>query len=234
MEEYLDNKPFSYATETLMRRDAPMAVDRKLIYIEPSPEHPEDEPPRTDKYQALENVKAAVLDLPSYETIREDLQRVIDRNELIKRVQRITAAVERDLDHTKWKRPNIAPNEWAQLDLAGMVERFGIYYIPYRRLRISSTTDELAKLVARFLDLNAESAQFTAVRHLIHAWRDEIYPDYHPEEVEETHKASKTANQFLIDYDFKYWLRRITFIREQNRSILWLDSLAHARGWQWC
>ena len=106
----LDNKPFSYATDTLRRRDAPLAVDRKLIYIEPSPEHPEDEPPRTDKYQALENVKAAIMDLPSYETIREDLQRVIDRNELIKRVQRITEAVEQDLDQTtKWKRPNIAP-----------------------------------------------------------------------------------------------------------------------------
>ena len=232
----LDNKPFSYATETLMRRDAPLAVDRKLIYIEPSPEHPEDEPPRTDKYQALENVKAALMDLPSYETIREDLQRVMDRNELIKRVQRITAAVERDLDQTtKWKRPNIAAGEWADLDLAGMVERFGIYYIPYRRLRISSTTDELAKLIARFLDLNAESAQFTAVRHLIHVWRDEIYPDYHPEhadgDVEETHKTSKTANQFLIDFDFKYWLRRISFIRGKIDQLYGLFRLpARADG----
>ena len=209
----LDNKPFSYATDTLMRRDAPLAVDRKLIYIEPSPEHPEDEPPRTDRYQALENVKAALLDLPSYETIREDLQRVIERNELIKRVQRITTAVERDLDRANQERVHIPAGDWAKLDLAGMVERFSIYYIPYRRLRISSTTDELAKLVARFLDLNAESAQFTAVRHLIHAWRDEIYPDYHPKGERDPNKTIKTANQFLIDYDFKYWLRRVTFIR---------------------
>jgi patatin-related protein len=210
---YLDNKPFSYATDTLMRRDAPLAVDRKLIYIEPSPEHPEDEPPRTTKYQALENVKAALLDLPTYETIREDLQRVIERNELIKRVNRITTAVERDLDRTGQVRVNLSAEEWANLDLSGMVERFGIYYVPYRRLRISSTTDELAKLVARFLDLNVNSAQFTAVRHLIHAWRDETYPDYHPKGVRNPLRQSHTANQFLMDYDFKYWLRRITFIR---------------------
>ncbi len=222
----LDNKPFTYATDTLMRREAPLAVDRKLIYIEPSPEHPEDEPPRTDKYQALENVKAALLDLPSYETIREDLQRVIDRNELIQRVQRITAAVEGDLDQTTdWKRPDVKAHEWGQLDLAGMVERFGIYYIPYRRLRISSTTDELAKLVARFLDLNAESAQFTAVRHLINAWRDEIYPDYHPDGDKTPIRRSKTANQFLIDYDFKYWLRRITFIRNKIDRVYGLIRL---------
>lgn len=212
---YLDNKPFSYATETLLRRGAPVVVDRKLIYIEPSPEHPEDEPPREQKYQALENVKAALLDLPTYETIREDLQRVMDRNELIKRVNRITTAIERDLDNqTKWSRPVLETGEWATLDLAGLVSKFGVYYLPYRRLRISSTTDHLAKLVARFLDLNPESAQFTAVRHLIHAWREQTYPDYHPaEETKEEHAATPTASQFLIDFDFQYWLRRVNFIR---------------------
>jgi len=212
---YLDNKPFSYATETLLRRDAPVVVDRKLIYIEPSPEHPEDEPPRKQKYQALENVKAALLDLPTYETIREDLQRVMSRNELIKRVNRITTAIERDLDNqTKWTRPVLEPGEWATLDLAGLVSKFGVYYLPYRRLRISSTTDDLAKLVARLLDLNPQSAQFTAVRHLIHAWREEAYPDYHPaDETKEEHAATATASQFLIDFDFQYWLRRLNFIR---------------------
>src|ERR1041385_8021455 len=212
---YLDNKPFSYATETLLRRDAPVVVDRKLIYIEPSPEHPEDEPPRKQKYQALENVKAALLDLPTYETIREDLQRVMDRNELIKPVNRITTAIERDLDNqNKWSRPVLESGEWASLDLAGLVSKFGVYYLPYRRLRISSTTDDLAKLVARLLDLNPQSAQFTAVRHLIHAWRAEMYPDYHPAyETKEEHAATPTASQFLIDFDFQYWLRRLNFIR---------------------
>src|SRR6185503_17659487 len=31
---YLDNKPFSYATSTLMRRTPTVPVDRKLIYVE--------------------------------------------------------------------------------------------------------------------------------------------------------------------------------------------------------
>lgn|GEM_PF-413920 len=214
----LDNKPFSFATETLLRRDAPVIVDRKLIYIEPSPEHPEDEPPRAERYQALENVKAALLDLPAYETIREDLERVMDRNELIQRVNRITYAIERDLDQSAWSRPSLEPGEWERLDLAGMVRKFGIYYIPYRRLRISSTTDELAKLVARSLNLNPESSQFIAVRHLIHAWREQRYPDYHrdPQDANSTSpdKApSDVSNRFLINFDFKYWVRRITFLR---------------------
>ncbi len=225
----LDNKPFTFATETLSRRDAAVAVDRKLIYVEPSPEHPEDEPLRTERYQALENVKAALLDLPTYETIREDLQRLIARNELIRRVNRITSAIEQDLDEwhdrysgdSQWQRPKLIPGQWENMDLAQTVSQYGIYYLPYRRLRISSTTDELAKLIGRSLNLNMESAQFAAVRHLIQAWRQVQYPDYHetrpvenpPDSTEQETKLPRTANHFLIDFDFKYWLRRITFIR---------------------
>jgi patatin-related protein len=239
----LDNKPFTFATETLSRRDAPVAVDRKLIYVEPSPEHPEDEPPRTDKYQALENVKAALLDLPTYETIREDLERLIDRNELIKRVNRITSAIERDFDEwndryqneSQWQYPSLKTGEWANLDLAETVATFGLYYLPYRRLRISSTTDELAKLIGRCLNLNVESAQFVAVRHLIQAWRQQMYPDYRqqpregekaPEEsAEQTTPPPRTANQFLIDFDFKYWLRRLTFMRNKVDQLYGLIRL---------
>ena len=94
---YLDNKPFSYATSTLMRRTPTVPVDRKLIYIEPSPEHPEREVQPDEPPDAIQNVLAA-LSLPRYETIREDLQVVLDRNRLIERVNRLTSAIEQDIE----------------------------------------------------------------------------------------------------------------------------------------
>jgi patatin-related protein len=275
---YLDNKPFSYTTEMLMRRDAPVPVDRKLVYIEPSPEHPEDETDEPTRIDALQNVKAALLELPTYETIREDLEKVIQRNSLIGRVNRITAAIERDLDETRVHRPVLKGGEWQTFDLADMVNRFGIYYLPYRRLRISAATDELAKIVARIAGLDENSADFYAIRVLIRAWREINYRDYHknpqradsideladrlasavrprrvagevanaeeddarraeiisqlrtwmqincadsytkqtaapPSSNPAPEKSDLTANQFLIDYDFQYWLRRLTFVR---------------------
>src|SRR6185369_10947384 len=199
---YLDNKPFTYATETLARRYSPLPVDRKLIYIEPSPEHPEDERIDPKKPDALANVKAALLDLPSSETIREDLQRLIQRNNLINRINRITSSVDQDLDQ------------------AGMVNKFGVYYQPYRRLRIAAVTDALAYLVTRVLDIEEDSAGFFAVRVLVRVWREQMYPDYHrapaettaektPQELEE---STYTSNQLLLHYDFAYWLRRLNFI----------------------
>ena len=217
---YLDNKPFTYATETLARRYSPLPVDRKLIYIEPSPEHPEDERIDAKKPDALTNVKAALLDLPAYETIREDLQRLIQRNNLINRINRITAAVDQDLDQAGHQRPKLRSGEWETLDLAGMVNKFGVYYLPYRRLRIAAVTDALAYLVTRVLDIEEDSAGFFAVRVLVRVWREQMYPDYHraaaettaektPQELEE---STYTSNQLLLHYDFAYWLRRLNFI----------------------
>ena len=83
---YLDNKPFTHAIAALKRRRADFPVDRKLVYVEPAPEHPERDPRRDGKPDALENVFAALLELPRYETIREDLESVEELNRLVDRV----------------------------------------------------------------------------------------------------------------------------------------------------
>jgi patatin-related protein len=277
----LDNKPFSYAADTIARRYSSLPVERKLLYIEPSPEHAEDENLEINRVDALQNVKAALLDLPSYETIREDLQRLQERNNLITRVNDITDAIEQDLEDARVQRPSLRKGEWETLDLAGMVQRFGIYYIPYRRLRIEAATDELARTVARMLKLNEESAEYVAVRALIHAWREINYKDENvhkddkrlellaqqltsvtasqptPEQLEvverqlrswlqlnlsDAYRDSlaattaeqngsatggkvKTANQFLLHYDFKYWLRRLSFVRSKIDQLLALEKV---------
>lgn len=231
---YLDNKPFSYATETLMHRQAEVPVDRKLIYIEPSPDHPEDNPASLEKINALQNVKAAILDLPTYETIREDLQRVLERNQLIERVNRIVSGIERDVNNyiphavdlflrekkeraanalvsdpgaetEEHRAPDLPPN-WADMDLAEMVDENSRYFLPYRRLRISAVTDEIAKLVARLANFDEKSDQFLAVRCLVRLWREENYVDYRTD-------GPVTVNRFLWSYDFNYRLRRLSFVR---------------------
>ena len=83
---YLDNKPFTHAIAALKRRRADFLVDRKLVYVEPAPEHPERDPRRNSKPNTLENIFAALLELPHYETIREDLESVEELNRLVDRV----------------------------------------------------------------------------------------------------------------------------------------------------
>ena len=95
---YLDNKPFSYATAMLMRRRADHVVARKLLYVEPSPEHPEltpEKPPERPDF--AQNVRAAVLELPRQEAIREDIERLYERNEMLDRIAIFAAHVDKDM-----------------------------------------------------------------------------------------------------------------------------------------
>ncbi|HWY48351.1 MAG TPA: patatin-like protein, partial [Bryobacteraceae bacterium] len=78
---YLDNKPFTHAIQALSQRSTDLPAARKLMYVEPSPDQPDSNQPAAPP-NFLRNTLDALLALPREETIREDLQRVIERNRL--------------------------------------------------------------------------------------------------------------------------------------------------------
>jgi patatin-related protein len=203
---YLDNKPFSYATETLARRQADLLVTRKLLYIEPSPEHPEDEAEPEGKPDAISNVGAALLSLPRYETIREDLQRLRDHNRLVERVNSILKDVDQDRRAAHFHaKPQYSDIEWGKLDLAEVVNVKGPGYVAYHRLSIAALTDDLAGLVTRVAGFDEESDYFLIIRSLVRAWRARNYIEYG--------KGSPSLNTFLFEFNLAYPMRRINFLR---------------------
>jgi len=225
---YLDNKPFSYATESLSHRQSVFQIERKLIYIEPSPEHPEDERQENTPPNVLINAKAALIDLPTYETIREDLQRVLQRNRTFNRIASIVEATQDDLEKSGRtdKRYDIKRHQWRLMDMDRMVEACGTFFLPYRRLRIASVTDDLATLIAKVKSLDERSDEFVAVRALLRAWRDKNYVEHYvPEDaklVDQIFKgeasgkdrkpSQETSNALLDDFDFRYRFRRLNFV----------------------
>lgn len=73
-----------------------------MLYIEPVPEHPEAVVEGEGRPDALENSLAALLKLPRYETIREDLKRILENNRLAGRIERINRYVELDKHRSSW------------------------------------------------------------------------------------------------------------------------------------
>lgn len=232
----LDNKPFSYVIDTLSRRHAEVPVQRKLIYIEPSPEHPEDEVELDRKPNFIENVLDALTSLPRYETIREDLQRIVDRNRIIERLNRIVYDVEGDEQRAKqshdsgvlelsrdeselWARKVLSDSQWASLDVTDMIRRKGRAYLAYHRMEIAAVTDELATLIARVAGLDEESDYHLVIRALVRAWREKSFSAYHDPE-------RRTLNAFLNSYDFSYSLRRISFLQRKADFLFKLDEKA--------
>ncbi len=221
---YLDNKPFSYASESLLRRESGIPVDRKLIYIEPKPEHPEHEPARTE-FDAIENVMAATVGLPRYETIREDLERVVARNRLTERVRTITRQVERDIEYAATRQRIEDPGEWRDRYLDVMVRDYGVAYGGYHRLRVAATTDWLARVLARASGIGDASDHVLALRHLVRAWREKKYTPEPPQAGQQAHRLSE--NHLLLDFDLAFRVRRLAYITSKIDALYRLDREAH-------
>jgi patatin-related protein len=219
---YLDNKPFTYAAKTLAHRQADLLVTRKLIYIEPSPEHPEEQPEAEGKPDAIENVGAALLSLPRHETIQEDLQRLRDHNRLVERVNSLLVSADVDLRLAGAQTKSFyTDEEWGKFDLADVaaLKGAGAGYLAYHRLEIASVTDDLARLVARVAGFDEESDHLLIIRSLVSAWRSRSYVQYG--------KGRPTLNTFLFEFDLTYPLRRIKFLRTKISE---LAASAEYRG----
>lgn len=87
----LDNKPFSYTIGQIFERTATRPVDRKLFYVEPDPERFDPTNQRLrDKQPHLGAVtRDALVGIPGYESIAEDLRQIVKRNEHIAQLSRL-------------------------------------------------------------------------------------------------------------------------------------------------
>jgi patatin-related protein len=220
---YLDNKPFSYAIDALMRRRADVPLERKLLYIEPAPEHPEGGSPSPEGVDVIQNVRAAAITLPRYETIREDLQRVLQRNQLIERIATFTSGIEEDL--AQLYRKSLPPpadwNTWGAKDLTEMIRQKGVSFGGYHRLKVAALSDELAAAIALAADLDPDSDYRLALRHLVNAWHERHYVRYrHPSQV----PPPQTENMLLVDFDLSYRLRRLMFVRGKMDALSNVDA----------
>ena len=196
---YLDNKPFGHATEALRARRGGVPSRRKLVFIEPSPEHLDKAGGNGERPNLIENVSAA-LSLARYETIRDDLDRVRGRNRLVERVGRIIGGMEYDIRIGQSVNTKIR-SDFGTLDLRDMIALYGVAYGGYHRLKISRLTDELADLLSRIGEYDDRSDEFLAIRYLVRAWRESRFVAY----LTDASDPRRTENQFLAQY--RPWLQ---------------------------
>lgn len=84
----LDNKPFTYTLKAIFSRAADREVDRKLFYVEPDPEVLKKAETASDP-NFLQAVLAALIGIPGYESIAEDLRLLAERNSKLQQYKRL-------------------------------------------------------------------------------------------------------------------------------------------------
>ncbi len=213
---YLDNKPFGHAIDQLAASPADAGVTRKLLYIEPTPEldvrADAIEPPN-----ALANA-ASAFTLARYETIRDDLARLAERNRLIERVRTLTAGLEEETARLcRRLRPVGRERRYAERSLDELVRRSGLgpAYGAYHRLRVATTTDDLTDLVADHAGVAPESDHRLAIRLALQRRRAARF-----ERNPAPGSQARPESAFLQAFDVAFRVRRARFVLEK------LDQLA--------
>ncbi len=194
----LDNKPFSWATESLLRRRADVVVDRKLVYVEPDPDDRVPASAPDARPDAIKNVELQALMLPRQETIRDDLERVLERNRQIVRIDRILRALDEQLTGDPPPEPE---QPWSEQYATDEPPAYG----GYLRLKVASVTDDLTLLIASVAGFSPDSSDFDAIRTIVRVWRDAHF-SYAPAPPKES------FNAFLVRFDLAHRLRRLVFL----------------------
>jgi patatin-related protein len=218
---YLNNKPFSFAIDTIRFRQSDLPVSRKLLYLDPFPELKTQLAQQKCDFSFTENTMLAGSTLPRYQTIREDLARLNAHNRKIRTANVLQAEVEKDLPRLLKdcleRRSARSDRQYETLDLDGMIGLYGQCYITYHRLCVNAVTDELALLFTRLFGFNDDSDALYAIRLLVHAWRDANYSSRRTE-------GKKTENDFLYSFDVGYRIRRFEYVLREIDSLLKIVS----------
>jgi patatin-related protein len=234
---YLDNKPFSYAIDTIATRRGGDSgrIERKLLYVEPDPERLAVAPSSgevSEPPNAVENA-LAVIRLRSYETIREELLRLRDRNRLVHKIRSVVAGVDDDFEaldpDARGRLAGVLKqrSKFGTRALENVVEKFGSAYGGYHRLKVAKLTDDLSQILATHAGISTESDEFRAVRLLVQAWRQARYVP-NPEDPPE----AQSEFRFLESFDLPYRIRRGSFVVDQINRLWVLSPPELAEEWR--
>lgn len=89
----LDNKPFTYTVREIFRRTAEREVKRLLFYVEPDPEQ-FDEVRAVRQPNVVQAAMLALVGIPGYESIADDLKLLSERNSKIRTYKRLSEHLE--------------------------------------------------------------------------------------------------------------------------------------------
>lgn len=218
---YLDNKPFTYATEALRRRRADVPVIRKLVYVEPDPTGDPLEPggpappvAAHDAPDAFENVLASFL-LPRHETIRDDIEAVLERNRAVERIRHVCLSL-RDAVLSGTRDPldglhDLEPTA-GDIKVFEAIPYANLAYRSYLQLRFATHLDDLAVMLVqlgggREDPYDVATMRTLAQRALTTAGITGDGPG--------THRRA-----FLQQYDVRFRIRRLAFVQDRINELL--------------
>jgi patatin-related protein len=234
----LNNRPFQEAIGAIHGRPAYREVDRRLIYIDPHPVAPTQQARGVPGF--FTTLRGALSDIPSSQPVTEELNRVIEFNEQVRRLRAIidsarphvsdivrkvvTGSFDSALSAQDLRRFRERVNAQAAVDA-------GFAYQSYVRLKLASVRSFGAELIVKLRGAPPQSPLARVVSRVIELWavrKGVVFERADSKGLQFDHAGAQSDApwvQYLLAFDVRYRLRRLHFLIEgQNRLYLLMDQ----------
>jgi patatin-related protein len=234
----LNNRPFQEAISAIHGRPAYRQVDRRLVYIDPHPPPPSRQSHRMPGF--FITLRGALSDIPSSQPVTEELGRVVEFNDQVRRLRAIIDSARPQVSQlvatvvtARFDRA-ISSNDlraWREQVNSQVAVDAGFAYQAYVRLKLASVRAFGAELIVKLRGVPAQSPMARMVAEIIDAWavhKNIVYERADSEALEfETQTAGSVPAwvKYLLAFDVRYRERRLHFLIEgQNRLYQLLDQ----------
>jgi patatin-related protein len=239
----LNNRPFQEAIEAIHGRPAYREVDRRLVYIDP---HPASAVTRRARSVPgfFATLRGALSDIPSSQPVTDELGRVLEFNEQVRRLRAIIDSARPHVSQLVGKVVTgtldgpISSDDlraWREQVNSHVAVDAGFAYQSYVRLKLASVRAFGAQLIVKLRGMPAQSPLARVVAEIIDAWalyKGVVYERADSEALEferQTTDSMPAWVKYLLAFDVKYRERRLHFLIEgQNRLYQLIDEARFA------
>ena len=235
----LNNRPFQEAIAAIHGRPAYREIDRRVVYIDPHPTTLVFN--RTQEIPGFfATLRGALSDIPSSQPVAEELGRVVEFNEQVRRlraiiesarphvselvVRVITSGLEQEISTERLR-------AWREQVNSHVARDAGFAYQAYVRLKLASVRAFGAELIVKLRGLPARSPLARLVAEIIEAWavrKGIVFESAERGGLEFEAQDPGTLPpwvNYLMAFDVKYRQRRLQFLIEgQNRLYELIDQ----------
>lgn len=224
----LANAPFKPAISALRDRPARREVERRFVYIDPTPNRRAVRFPGPEQHVPgfFATIFGALSDIPREQPIRDNLDTIETRSDRIRRTGRIIEAIRPEVEqtieaafgHTFFlNRPTPARlSAWRAKAQAMAARQSGYAYASYGHLKLSGIVEEMIQLL---FAITPRSERMSISRLRAAIWG--VVQDAGIAEVGALSDggAAEAAIQFFRDHDLGFRIRRLRLLAKQIEEI---------------
>ncbi len=215
-----NNKPFGEALDAMENRAAHREVDRRIIYVDPSPDTSTEQLKERQRETPsfFKTILSSLAEIPRNEPIYDDLQEIAERNKEAHRMETVFETIDAEvrqlvdsmLQLDADKRVGTAMlSSWCERAHRLAEEKAGYGFSTYMQSKVLHVLDQLARLLVNIAKHNGLKLSQTLAQERVTAWAESL--GITKPSINRTHQDLQNFIKFLRTFDVDFRVRKLRF-----------------------